>query len=92
MFKTKRTTLLATAALALACAAGQAAAQETGPIGYVMKVSGDASVISDGSTNLYNADERWPVIRGDQQKEYYSETKVRTQVTPQVLFFLHVIL
>jgi hypothetical protein len=50
MFKTKRTTLLATAALALACAAGQAAAQETGPIGYVMKVSGDASVISDGKS------------------------------------------
>lgn len=50
MFKTKRTTLLATAALALACAAGQAAAQETRPIGYVMKVSGDASVISDGKS------------------------------------------
>nr|WP_314629819.1 FecR domain-containing protein [uncultured Noviherbaspirillum sp.] len=50
MFKTKRTTLLASAALALACAAGQSAAQETGPIGYVMKVSGEATVISDGKS------------------------------------------
>lgn len=35
-----------------------------------------ASVISDGVNDLRNADERWPVIRGDQQNEYYSETKV----------------
>jgi hypothetical protein len=48
MFKTKRTTLLASVALALACAAAPAAAQEAGPIGYVMKVSGEASVTSDG--------------------------------------------
>lgn len=36
-----------------------------------------ASVISDGQNDLYNADERWPVMRGAQQNEYYSETKVR---------------
>ena len=48
MFKTKRTMLLASVALALACTAGSAAAQETGVIGYVMKVSGEATVISDG--------------------------------------------
>ena len=48
MFKTKRTMLLASVALALACTAGPAAAQETGAIGYVMKVSGEATVISDG--------------------------------------------
>jgi sterol-4alpha-carboxylate 3-dehydrogenase (decarboxylating) len=35
-----------------------------------------ASVLSDDSTDLLNADERWPVIRGDQQGSYYSETKV----------------
>lgn len=36
-----------------------------------------ASVISDGAGgNILNADERWPVIRGDQQGEFYSETKV----------------
>lgn len=44
-----------------------------------------ASVIGDGSgTNLYNADERWPVIRGDQQAEYYSETKVRKTDHPSI--------
>lgn len=36
-----------------------------------------ASVISDNENDLYNADEDWPVIRGAQQKEYYSETKVK---------------
>jgi sterol-4alpha-carboxylate 3-dehydrogenase (decarboxylating) len=35
-----------------------------------------ASVISDNASDLRNADERWPVIRGAQQHEYYSETKV----------------
>lgn len=36
-----------------------------------------ASIISDNVTDLINADERWPVIRGENQTEYYSETKVR---------------
>ena len=36
-----------------------------------------ASVASDNARDLVNADERWPVIRGSGQGEYYSETKVR---------------
>lgn len=36
-----------------------------------------ASIVSDNATDLINADERWPVIRGELQTEYYSETKVR---------------
>lgn len=36
-----------------------------------------ASVLSDNKTDLINADERWPVIRGKDQTEYYSETKVQ---------------
>ena len=35
-----------------------------------------ASVISDNVTELINADERWPVLRGKAQMDYYSETKV----------------
>jgi hypothetical protein len=50
MLKTGRTTLLASLALALACTAVPAAAQETGAIGYVMKVSGEAAVVSDGKS------------------------------------------
>ncbi|TWU78018.1 erg26, C-3 sterol dehydrogenase [Metarhizium rileyi] len=38
-----------------------------------------ASVISDNKTDLRNADERWPVIRGAQQHEYYSETKAAAE-------------
>ncbi|KAF3803449.1 Sterol-4-alpha-carboxylate 3-dehydrogenase decarboxylating [Colletotrichum gloeosporioides] len=38
-----------------------------------------ASIISDNTSDLINADERWPVIRGEQQSEYYSETKVHTR-------------
>jgi hypothetical protein len=52
MLKTGRTTLLASLALALAlaCTAVPAAAQEAGAIGYVMKVSGEAAVVSDGKS------------------------------------------
>lgn len=35
-----------------------------------------ASVLSDNVNDLINADERWPVPRGKDQTEYYSETKV----------------
>lgn len=35
-----------------------------------------ASVASDNVSDLVNADERWPVPRGKDQTEYYSETKV----------------
>ncbi|CAI6098230.1 hypothetical protein V2G26_000800 [Clonostachys chloroleuca] len=38
-----------------------------------------ASVLSDGVNPLWNADERWPVIRGDQQSEYYTETKAAAE-------------
>ena len=34
-----------------------------------------ASIVSDNKSDLINADERWPVIRGKAQTEYYSETK-----------------
>lgn len=34
-----------------------------------------ASVIHDTVNDLTNADERWPVLRAPQQREYYSETK-----------------
>ena len=34
------------------------------------------SVVSDSKTDLRNADERWPVLRGDEQPDYYAETKV----------------
>lgn len=35
-----------------------------------------ASVVSDNVTDLINADERWPLITGKLQTEYYSQTKV----------------
>ena len=34
-----------------------------------------ASIIHDTVNDLINADERWPVLRAPQQREYYSETK-----------------
>lgn len=36
-----------------------------------------ASVISDHRSDLCNADERWPRIKGVRQREYYAESKVR---------------
>ncbi|EJT73430.1 hypothetical protein GGTG_10268 [Gaeumannomyces tritici R3-111a-1] len=38
-----------------------------------------ASVVSDNHSDLVNADERWPVIRGADQSEYYSETKAAAE-------------
>ncbi|PHH60318.1 hypothetical protein CDD81_1844 [Ophiocordyceps australis] len=38
-----------------------------------------ASVISDNRSDLRNADERWPLVRGAQQHEYYSETKAAAE-------------
>jgi sterol-4alpha-carboxylate 3-dehydrogenase (decarboxylating) len=35
-----------------------------------------ASVVSDNKSDLANADETWPIIRGAAQTEYYAETKV----------------
>ncbi len=50
------------------------ACQRTGVKALVFTSS--ASIVSDNSGDLINADERWPVIRGKAQTEYYSETKV----------------
>lgn len=41
-----------------------------------------ASVMSDNRSDLINASEEWPVIRGSAQSEYYSETKVSSSETP----------
>ncbi|KAI1322189.1 C-3 sterol dehydrogenase/C-4-like protein [Xylariaceae sp. FL0255] len=38
-----------------------------------------ASVISDNRSDLINANEEYPVIRGKQQSEYYSETKAHAE-------------
>ncbi|CAN8099311.1 unnamed protein product [Discula destructiva] len=38
-----------------------------------------ASVLSDNVSDLVNADERWPVPRGKDQTEYYSETKAAAE-------------
>ncbi|KAI3397626.1 hypothetical protein diail_10599 [Diaporthe ilicicola] len=38
-----------------------------------------ASVASDNVNDLINADERWPVPRGKDQTEYYSETKAAAE-------------
>ena len=38
-----------------------------------------ASVVSDCRTDLINADERWLIIRGGMQREYYAETKAEAE-------------
>ncbi|KAF4961135.1 hypothetical protein FSARC_10257 [Fusarium sarcochroum] len=53
------------------------ACQKTGV--KVLVYTSSASVISDNVTDLLNADERWPLIRGEQQTEYYSETKAQAE-------------
>ncbi|PNY28360.1 Sterol-4-alpha-carboxylate 3-dehydrogenase, decarboxylating [Tolypocladium capitatum] len=58
-------------------AAVVAACQASGVRALVYTSS--ASVVSDNRTDLRNADERWPVIRGAQQREYYSETKAAAE-------------
>jgi sterol-4alpha-carboxylate 3-dehydrogenase (decarboxylating) len=35
-----------------------------------------ASVVHDSTSDLIHVDERWPLITGKMQKEYYTETKV----------------
>ncbi|KAK0737615.1 hypothetical protein B0T21DRAFT_365675 [Apiosordaria backusii] len=50
------------------------ACQTTGVKALVYTSS--ASVMSDNKSDLINADERWPTVRGENQTEYYSETKV----------------
>ncbi|EOA88980.1 erg26 [Exserohilum turcicum] len=49
------------------------AAQESGVKAFVYTSS--ASVVLDHQTELINADERWPLVTGDDQPEYYTTTK-----------------
>lgn len=42
-----------------------------------------SSVVHDTQSDLRNADEDWPYVRGSAQKEYYSETKVRSLSYPR---------
>lgn len=50
------------------------AAADAGVKAFVYTSS--ASVILDPTTQLINADERWPLVTGDAQPEYYTTTKV----------------
>lgn len=43
-----------------------------------------SSVVHDTQSNLVNVDEEWPYVRGEQQLEYYSETKVCAVVSSWV--------
>jgi len=51
-----------------------AEAKDAGVKAFVYTSS--ASVINDTRTNVINADERWSLVRGALQKDYYSDTKV----------------
>jgi len=53
------------------------ACRETGVKALVYTSS--ASVISDSVHDLINADERWPVLRGKDQTDYYAETKAEAE-------------
>src|SRR5699024_10744809 len=64
----KKVNVGGTAAVVAACQAAKVKA---------LVYTSSASVISDNESDLRNADERWHVIRGALQREYYSETKVR---------------
>ncbi|KAI1437533.1 C-3 sterol dehydrogenase/C-4-like protein [Xylaria sp. CBS 124048] len=54
-----------------------AACQQSGVKALVYTSS--ASVISDNKSDLINANEEYPVIRGKLQSEYYSETKAHAE-------------
>ncbi|KAK3372508.1 3-beta hydroxysteroid dehydrogenase/isomerase family-domain-containing protein [Podospora didyma] len=66
----KKVNVDGTAAIVDAC-------RKTGVTALVYTSS--ASVMSDNKSDLINADERWPVIRGADQSEYYSETKAAAE-------------
>ena len=53
------------------------ACQDTGVTALVYTSS--ASVISDSVTDLINADESYPVLRGASQTDYYAETKAEAE-------------
>ena len=58
------------------------AAQDAGVKAFVYTSS--ASVILDSSAELINADERWPIVAGAEQPEYYTTTKVmKLQIPPR---------
>lgn len=52
------------------------ASRQLGGVVRAFVYTSSASVLSDQRTDLRNADERWSVIRGGMQGEYYTETKV----------------
>ncbi|ROT37284.1 3-beta hydroxysteroid dehydrogenase/isomerase [Sodiomyces alkalinus F11] len=66
----KRVNVDGTAAVIAAC-------QQAGVKALVYTSS--ASVVTDNSSNTINADERWPLVRGDMQPEYYTETKAAAE-------------
>ncbi|OAQ81620.1 3-beta hydroxysteroid dehydrogenase/isomerase [Purpureocillium lilacinum] len=66
----KKVNVGGTAAVVAACQAAKVKA---------LVYTSSASVISDNESDLRNADERWPVIRGALQREYYSETKAAAE-------------
>jgi sterol-4alpha-carboxylate 3-dehydrogenase (decarboxylating) len=43
-----------------------------------------ASVVHDSVSELIDRDETWPYCQGEAQKEYYSDTKVRPLLTPDL--------
>ena len=51
--------------------------EQAGEIGCVKAFvyTSSASAVHDGSSNLINADERWPILRAPVQKDAYSESK-----------------
>lgn len=65
------------------------AAQEAGVKAFVYTSS--ASVILDHETELINADERWPLVTGDAQPEYYTTTKVSI-IQHYLVFFADLVL
>ncbi|THW10003.1 hypothetical protein D6C98_08592 [Aureobasidium pullulans] len=58
-------------------------ASETGVKAFVYTSS--ASVISDNSTDLINADETYPLVTGKAQPEYYTNTKMQALAEQAVL-------
>jgi len=50
----------------------------------VFVYTSSASVVMDKEGNLINADERWPVVMGSEQPEYYTTTKVGYSLSRKV--------
>ncbi|KAK2748444.1 erg26, C-3 sterol dehydrogenase [Onygenales sp. PD_40] len=60
----------------------QVAGGEKGDWGGVCKAfvyTSSSSVVHDCHSDLIRADERWPLVTGKQQHEYYTETKARAE-------------